>query len=189
MQAGAIGLVLAGGRSRRMGQDKRQLLVDGERWVERAVRLLRRHCPRGFVSVGAGEPESEIGGWPILDDPPPAGRGPLVGIHAGLRRAAGLDLCVLACDYPLMDDALLGRICDTPLEADVRLARDEAGRDHPLVARWSAALVDEVGRAVAAGELRVRSLLEGLTVERVDGGRALTNVNDPDQLERLGERA
>lgn len=171
-----------------MGRDKRWLSAGGsDSWVVRAVGLLRERCVRGYVSIAAATEASDVGGWPCVPDAPPAGRGPLAGIHAGLVAADGLDLCVLACDYPLMTSALLQRICDPPLRVDLRLACDAGGRDHPLVARWSAGVRPAIERALAAGSYRVGALVGALSVERVAGGRGLTNVNDPAQLELLRE--
>ena len=112
----AVGLVLAGGHSRRLGRDKRWLPhEEGGSWLERTTALLARFCGEGRIAIATGESFDPIAGWPTVADPAPAGRGPLVGIDAAFRAHPGCDLCVLACDYPQIDAELLGPIYDAPL--------------------------------------------------------------------------
>src|SRR5690606_1963295 len=95
-------IVLAGGRSRRMGADKRFLLKDGRTWLEQAVRL---------AAAATGQPLDEV--WISGETPQGTGvpdlrpvLGPLEGIrsviaHYHLRLNEGEPLLVLAVDQPL----------------------------------------------------------------------------------------
>ena len=98
------GLVLSGGRSRRMGRDKALLEYAGETQLERAVRLLEEHLERVFVSVRADQ----------VEDPERArfeqvvdrytDLGPAAGILSALEAHPDVAWLVLACDLPNVND-------------------------------------------------------------------------------------
>src|ERR671916_2240113 len=80
------GLVLAGGRSRRMGADKAILHVDCERLIDRTVRILQSCCAEVLVASGDGRRLSGLEVSQIADAM--ADTGPLGGLVAGLQVAA-----------------------------------------------------------------------------------------------------
>jgi len=91
------GLLVAGGKSRRMGRSKATLLVEGEPLWQRTLRLLREcGCDRLFVAAPE-RPEWLPPGAEWLADP---GRGPLGGIAAGLAATRADHLLALAVDLP-----------------------------------------------------------------------------------------
>jgi molybdenum cofactor guanylyltransferase len=92
-------ILLAGGRSRRMGLDKAAVVIAGEPLWQRQLRLLRELRPETFwvsarTTVTWCPPEIEV----VADRPP--SRGPLSGVAAGLRRLQTSHLLVLAIDLP-----------------------------------------------------------------------------------------
>jgi molybdenum cofactor guanylyltransferase len=104
------GLVLAGGRSSRMGREKAMLMLpDGRTLLQRQIDLLRAAGAESVnVSVGPGKDFSLAGVGSIPDALPEAG--PLAGIAAGLRAApAGLVL-VLAVDMPSVEEKHLRQL-------------------------------------------------------------------------------
>lgn len=99
------GIVLAGGQSKRMGRDKAWMPVAGRpmiQWVLHAVAEVTQY--QMIVSRHIGQLNDL--GVPVVEDRFPA-RGPLTGIHAGLK-AAPTELCVVvACDLPMVRPELL----------------------------------------------------------------------------------
>lgn len=188
-----VGLVLAGGRGRRLGRPKGPIELDGVTLAARAAAALWPSC--GSVLISVGDPHDDPApAYPRVVDPPPAGRGPLAGIDAAFAATGEADLLVLACDYPFVTRELLERLAATPVDTqNLIMLTDAAGRDHPLVALWRRDAAPIVRAALVAERLKVRALLADLAVLRlssadlpgVDLDRALLNVNDPEQLERL----
>jgi molybdopterin-guanine dinucleotide biosynthesis protein A len=191
--AQAIGVVLAGGRSRRFGRSKGELLFRGKSLAERAAAALWPSCGSVLISVapGAANPAPSFN---AVEDEQEESRGPLEGIHAAFRATGDADLLVLACDYPLVDTELMRRIRDAAAEEDeMVILTDSSGRDHPLVALWRRSLESVVSGALDRGAHRVRSLLADCSVRRlrprdlpdfdIDG--LLVNVNRPADLEEL----
>ncbi|HEV2287139.1 MAG TPA: NTP transferase domain-containing protein, partial [Steroidobacteraceae bacterium] len=102
MSAPLYGLVLAGGRSKRMGADKAALRIGARTQLEQALALLAPHVARAFVSVRAeqrGEPLRA--GFEQIEDTR-ENLGPIAGIIAAQERHPDRAWLVLACDLPLL---------------------------------------------------------------------------------------
>jgi molybdopterin-guanine dinucleotide biosynthesis protein A len=188
-----IGLVLAGGVGRRMGRPKGDLPVDGRSLALRAARTLEPVCRGVLISVRP-DGDNPAPGYAAVADDPPAGRGPLAGIHAAFQAAAGADLLVLACDYPRVDTGLLRRLTESGSTAeDLILPAEATGRLHPLVGLWRQSAVVALDEALAERRFKVRDLVDRLRVLRLgpadfpdhDLERAMANVNVPADLDAL----
>lgn len=182
------GLVLSGGRSRRMGRDKALLEYAGETQLGRAVRLLERHLDRVFVSVRADQArdperrrfEQVVDRYTDL--------GPAAGILSALETYPNVAWLVLACDLPNADDEtvahLLRNRSDRPFTA-FRSSSD--GLPEPLCAVFRPAAREIVAGFVAEGLVCPRKMLIRSDTCLLDlpDPAALDNVNTPEDLERL----
>jgi molybdopterin-guanine dinucleotide biosynthesis protein A len=106
----ATGIVLAGGRSVRMGEDKANLKLSNQTLLSRVVQTVSLVCPE--VIIAGGEQRLADGFGPdvrwVAD--PSGSAGPLAGVTAGLQ-AARHDAClVVACDMPFLNPALLSHL-------------------------------------------------------------------------------
>lgn len=102
-------VVLAGGRSRRMGRDKARILCGGVPLIERQLRLLRQlGAQEVFIASRAPEDYPELGARVVADVY--RGRGPLAGLERALETARHPLVLVLAVDLPRMTARLLTRI-------------------------------------------------------------------------------
>jgi len=189
-----VGVVLAGGRGRRLGRSKGGIEFEGTTLAARAAALLWPLCGSVLISVAEGH-ENPASGYPTLVDRPPPGRGPLAGIDAAFEATGNADLLVLACDYPFVTAVILGRLAALAGGTEnLVMMTDFAGRDHPLVALWKRSAAPIVRAALTGGRFKVRALLVDLAVWRLgpedfqglDLDRTLFNVNEPEHLERLG---
>jgi molybdopterin-guanine dinucleotide biosynthesis protein A len=158
------GLVLTGGESRRFGVDKAVLLVDGERLVDRAMRVL------GMV----GKPVLEVGpgftGPTAVREEPPGG-GPLVAMAAGgaAMRAGNPSsraVIVLAVDLPRIDRSTLAWLVGHPANDCVVPVVD--GQPQSLCARYTIDALTVAGELVDRGERSVRALLDSIAVHYAD---------------------
>jgi molybdopterin-guanine dinucleotide biosynthesis protein A len=192
-----IGLVLAGGRGRRMGRAKGGLRLAGRALAARAAAALDPVCGGVVVSVACGAP-NPVPGRPAIEDRPPAGRGPLAGIEAAFAETGEADLLVLACDYPRVTTELLRCLLrGASRDAELVLPRDGAGNDHPLVGLWRRAAASRVTRALERAAYRVADLVSASRVLRLEApsfpgldlDRMLVNVNLPSDLDSLREEA
>lgn len=101
------GLVLAGGESRRMGQDKALLQRDGQSQLARLVRLLEGMVDRVFVSTRAAQQaDPERARFSQIIDKYQQ-MGPLAGILSAQEEYPQADWVVVACDLPNVDESTL----------------------------------------------------------------------------------
>src|SRR5687767_6222187 len=101
------GLVLAGGRSSRMGQDKALLAYHGATQLDWAMALIKPFVRRAFVSVRPDQTDDPVRAQykQIVDTQ--SDRGPIAGIMAAQARHPDAAWLVLACDLPFLDATTL----------------------------------------------------------------------------------
>ena len=185
MSAPLYGLVLAGGRSSRMGEDKAALRAGGRTQLEQAMALLAPHVARAFVSVRKDQRSDPLrAGFEQIEDTR-ADLGPIAGIIAALERFPDSAWLVLACDLPLLDAATLEFLVRE--RAAERLATAfRSSHDtlpEPLCAVWEPASRAALAAYVARGKSCPRKFLSGADVHLIDepNPRALDNANTPEE--------
>ena len=148
-------ILLSGGASRRLGQDKTQLTVEGSTLAVRTAALLQR-VVETTVEVGPG-----TSGLPAtLEDPPR--EGPLAAIAAGVdwlrERGHTGSALVVACDLPLLSEQLLRFLVEfESLGSVVPVVR---GRPQPLCAKWCQRDLDGANEYLALGVRSLQHLYE-----------------------------
>ncbi len=193
-----MGLVLAGGRSSRMGAHKAGLtLPDGRTFVEGACAVVRPLCHELAISWHDMAWYTVEGARPIFDQTGEIG--PLGGLCAGLDCAARGDyagVVVLPCDTPMVTTSLLARLVDVwkgrGREHLACCCRGGDGRLHPLVAVWDVRALPFALMAAASGDYSMRRVLpeEGWRTVSCDGEeeRQLGNVNTRAEYESMMRR-
>ena len=187
------GLVLAGGRSRRFGQDKAALTVQGKAWLQRAVDLLTPRVNEVFVSVRPDQRDDALRSrFSLLVDTlaeggPPAG---LLAAHAQSPAAAWL---VIACDLAALDAATLETLIAArqPGRDATAYAGPMNGQPEPLCAIYEPVGLARLSTlAEQGGNLSPRDLLMQGETELLRPSRVevLANVNRPADLEALQNR-
>ncbi len=175
-----VGVVLAGGASRRMGRDKARLRLPGSpehrTLVESTVERLRTVCSEVVVADrGRG-----VAPGSVADGP---GRGPAAGILGAAAARPGRDLLVLACDLPRVPTALLTALADVPDDDWIVPAWGEPARLEPLCALYRRAALAALGEQVRRGVFAVHRLAgaAGLVVHHL-GDDALRAFGRPEEL-------
>jgi molybdopterin-guanine dinucleotide biosynthesis protein A len=184
------GLVLTGGKSRRMGSDKASLSRDGETQLDRAMKLLAAHLDRVFVSTSqdqADDPlrrnyEQIVDGYTDL--------GPVAGILSAMDRNPQVSWLVLACDLPNIDDATISFLVDNASENHLATAYRSVRDDlpEPLCAIYRPESRATIDRFVRDGANCPRKILINSSthlLEQPNPG-ALHNINSPEDLAGTG---
>ena len=159
---GVAGILLAGGRSQRMGRDKAGLPWHGSTLARRAAGLLARVAEPPVIVVCA--PEQELPPLPdwveVVRDPEP-GLGPLAGLATGLAAAGPrADVAaVCAVDAPLAHPAVLAALLGA-LGTSAAVLPVSDGRPQPLFAVYRTELAFLAAALVADGERRASQLGE-----------------------------
>jgi molybdopterin-guanine dinucleotide biosynthesis protein A len=162
MIADCTALILAGGDSRRMGQDKAALVLDGKTLLERATATMQQIFPKVIVSVRQLRAGVEL---PQVCDEQEAG-GPLAGLVAGLAQVDTPWVFAVACDMPFVTPAIVNRLADLRkgFQAVVPVV---GGYNQPLAAFYAASALETMRVSLAAGDKSLRGALEKLEVRHV----------------------
>jgi molybdopterin-guanine dinucleotide biosynthesis protein A len=183
------GLLLTGGRSRRLGTDKAGLVLDGETLAQRAATRLAAVCDT-VVEVGPGFTDR-----PQVSEQP-RGTGPLAALAAGgdALRQLGWDGCVLllAVDLPNVGVPLLELLRDWP--GAPTAVPEAAGRLQPVCARYGAEAFVAASSLLAGGVRALHALLDVAehdvvserTWREVAPPDAFADVDTPEDAARLG---
>jgi molybdopterin-guanine dinucleotide biosynthesis protein A len=189
------GAILAGGKSRRMGRDKSQLVLGGETLIARAVRTLGAVCDDLIIVTNTPEQFAGLGAR-LTGDVIPDG-GALSGIHAGLVAARHEFALVVACDMPFLNLALLRRMALLTPGHDAVVPRWQ-GEFEPLHAVYSHNCIAAIEPLLRQGGGRIIEFYERIHVRYVErdeivqsdpDGLSFFNVNSPEDWARALELA
>ncbi|AJE52052.1 molybdopterin-guanine dinucleotide biosynthesis protein MobA [Paenibacillus jamilae] len=166
------GIIIAGGRSSRMGQDKALLEIEGATMLERTYITLQQATQRVIV-VTRDDQGYEQDSMEAVSDIYP-GMGPLSGIHAGLSASTTEWGIVVACDMPFVQLEVLQALlvltekwaaskgaAESPLQAVIASV---AGRMHPLLGVYHRSVLPSAEERLRNKRLRLTEWLETLNV-------------------------
>lgn len=182
------GLVLAGGESRRMGQDKALLIRAGESQLAHAVRQLRSVTKQVFVSTRADQKhEAERSRFSQIVDRY-ENIGPVAGIMSAMEEYPGVNWLVVACDLPNIDESTLRFLIENcsvekPFTA-FRSSYDDL--PEPLCAIYMSKSREIIQRFVDDGIVCPRKMLIRSDTQLLSQpvATSLDNINTPDDLEQ-----
>jgi molybdopterin-guanine dinucleotide biosynthesis protein A len=150
------GVLLAGGKSRRMGQDKRFLELEGQTLLERAISRLEQIFADILVVVAEPDPQLALLRHAVVTDLIP-GCATLGGLYTGLSLARHPRIFACACDMPFLDRAVIERMIRLSQGADVVMAKLATGLQ-PMHAIYSKACLPYLERMARANQLKVQEL-------------------------------
>jgi molybdopterin-guanine dinucleotide biosynthesis protein A len=186
------GIILAGGASARLGQDKALVKVAGQPLVERVVDALRALTDEIVLVTPAPERLAWLG-LPAVDDVYP-GVGTLGGLHAGLSAIHGAFGLVVGCDMPFLSRGLLVYMVQVARAGDHEVIMPRIGRFYePLHAIYARSVAPILEARILAGQRRIRQACEGLRTRYIREDEiaafdpdhlSFFNVNTPADLDR-----
>ena len=175
-----VGLLLAGGQSRRMGGgDKTLRPLSGIALLDRVIERLRPQVDALVLNANGDPARFSRFGLPVVADSVPGFAGPLAGVLAGLDWAADLRpdcpfVASVATDAPFLPTDLVARLVDEVEKAGADLAcAASGGRAHPVFGLWSLRLREDLRRALVDENIR--------KVDLFTGRHRLVTVVFPDQ--------
>lgn len=191
------GVILAGGLSSRMGEDKARIRLGGASLLDRAARRLGPQVSALAVNANGPVLFADGGELPVFADLDTARAGPLGGILAALDHAkrhhpGASHVATVPIDSPFFPADLVARLARAADSPDRIVTARSAGGLHPVFALWPVALTGDLAAWLAGGgALRVRSYLERHQARIVDFPSLDTprglfdpffNINTPDDL-------
>lgn len=192
MITGVTGILLAGGKSRRMGKDKRFILLGQKTLFERSCAVLCELFEEVCVVIAHDSPslQAEV---PVIRDLIPD-CGSLGGLYTGLRWAKTQHIFLAACDMPFLNPDVIRYMVNVKEQADIVIGRWAARLQptHAVYGRNCLPVIEEmmnlknkkIHSMIDHPALRVRMIAEW-EFEQIDrNGRSMFNINTPSDLEQ-----
>lgn len=186
-----FGLVLAGGRSVRMGADKSSIQYHGKPQFEHLYELLGKYCDEVFLSIHAGQVDRFANTRFLTLEDNASVEGPLAGIltafqYSAQNRPKPVAWLVVVCDLPLLSEQSIRKLVQN--RNPDKLATAFWDSDHrfpePSVCIWEPAAHAAMLRAVDEGAPYPRTILMNHEIDLldIDDVSELTNANTPEEV-------
>jgi len=184
MRSGCSLVILAGGLSRRMGQDKGTLRAGDGTLIEHLARRLGPVVDETIVAGGSFA--ASLDGVRVVADHQP-GLGPLAGMLAGLAAANHRRVWVVGCDLPDVEPALVGLLLALAGDFEAVVPRPDR-EPEGVCALYLRELAPRIAALLEAGERSIKSLLDRSAVRFVASDelrsvdpelRSFRNINTP----------
>lgn len=185
-----VGILLAGGQSRRFGSPKAFATHEGHSFYRYSLNALSPFCDE-VVVVALSEftqyfPDDV---YVTTDLNEFAGMGPLAGILSAMDKMEADRYIVLPCDMPFIEAGVIEKLLELH-EGDISAVTID-GKRHPLVSIWNANVKPTIKQALRDGNRRVMLVQEQHNIRWIEGALltatpeiAFKNVNTPCELER-----
>jgi molybdopterin-guanine dinucleotide biosynthesis protein A len=185
------GIILSGGKNTRMGYNKAFLRVDGERLIDRSVRIYRGIFSE--IILVTNEPGLYLDRNVTIVKDLMAHKGPLMGIYTGLFYASSSHIFLAACDMPSLNSEFIKYMIAHTGDADIVVPASAGGLE-PLHAVYSKKCMGPIRRLLDAGRLKVTGFYKemkqkviGEEVQKLfnSDGRMFANINTPQEYNVL----
>lgn len=185
-------VILAGGKSSRMGQDKAFVKLGNQPMIEVILaKLLPLFCLSPIIITNQPEKYTYLGLQVQVDRLPRMG--PLSGIHAGLYYASSPFIFLVGCDNPLLNSAVICYMQNQIADYDI-IVPDYGGYRHPLHAIYSRNCINAIEAMLRQDHRRLTDLFSNVKVRYIqpdefegipDAGQSFVNVNTPADLAKV----
>jgi molybdopterin-guanine dinucleotide biosynthesis protein A len=184
-------VVMAGGKSSRMGTDKAMLYFDGQKMIERTLCVLKEvfHL-RPLIVTNTPELYEGLEADVVTDIIKDSG--PLAGIHTALSLAGTPYIFVVACDMPLLSAPFIKVVLSELDDNDVVIPFESETKNHPLHAIYSARCLPYIEKCLNQKKQRIIAFFPDVKVKEVDvlkyeslrAEQSCINVNTPEELKQ-----
>lgn len=156
METEVTGILLAGGKSRRMGEDKRYLAVGEQTLLERGLSVLRSAFQEVLVVIAQDSPSLGVDARVVRDLVPDCGS--LGGLYTGLIQATTPWIFAVACDMPFLNQAVIAQFTSRRVAVDIVMAK-LAGQLHPMHALYGKRCVPIVEQMIQARRFKIQGMV------------------------------
>lgn len=184
----ATAIILAGGKSSRMGTDKGMLSINDQTMLEHICKQLRGTFSQILISAGEIEKYS-FAGFEVVRDKI-SSQGPLMGIASALEASANEINFVVACDIPHIEMDCVRKMLTEARGADIVVPTTGDKKYEPLFAIYRKSALDAIKRTLRKGERKISEVFDKCEVKYIDLGKAdwLININTLAEYEEFQRR-
>ncbi|MDP2722983.1 MAG: molybdenum cofactor guanylyltransferase [Bacteroidales bacterium] len=183
------GIVLSGGKSRRMGKEKGLCHFRGKALITYAIDTLKPLCRTLIISANDKIDQYELLDYRVISDEIPDA-GPIGGLYSCLRQSQSAINLVISCDTPFVTIEVYQELLKYSHDYQAVVPIHENGFIEPLTACYHLSCISVVQQQLTAGNFKMMDLLEKLNTKYVriesaiEGSKAslFHNLNSPEDL-------
>lgn len=180
------GIILAGGKSSRMGTDKGMLNFEGKPFISYSIEALKPLV--NDIIIVSNDSKYDIFNLNRVNDTF-ENAGPLAGLHSGLIHSSTEDNLVLSCDIPMINSEVMHKIVDE-IDKDYDSIQVESnGKSMPLIAAYKKRCASKCLTLLNQGERRLRIAVKQFKTKTILLEKHLEhctiNVNTQNELKQL----
>ena len=184
-------VILAGGKSSRMGRDKTQLIYRGQTLLAGAVERFSASFDRVYLSIGDPEKYPDIKAERVIDLYP--GCGPMAGLHAALLKTPDDGVFLAAADLPFSSPEAALKVMELCGDHASAVIVGEGGKFEPAFGYYKKSLLTFIEKHLSEGRYKMMQLFDVLPCRHVTPDELgelwredmLDNLNYPEDYERL----
>ncbi|PTM10411.1 MAG: hypothetical protein DA407_03740 [Bacteroidetes bacterium] len=180
------GIVLAGGKSSRMGSDKGLLKIENRTFVECVIDAMKPLIDE--IIIVSNNPEYDQFGYHRVEDDI-KDSGPLAGLYSGLKHSNTEHNLVLSCDIPLMKAEILEKLIDADYKNYEVVQIQSQQKTMPLIAIYNKQCAETCLQLLQQGEKRLRVAVSQLKVKTIlvdsEFDVLVKNVNTKEDLKTI----
>ena len=175
------GIILAGGESTRMGQEKALIRFEGGRLIQRSLSILDHFCDS--ILISSNNKALEVFGYEVIEDDHHQ-IGPIAGLFAALKASQSEHHLVIPCDAPFVNTQLYERILRYAADFEVVIAGTEDGYTEPLIGYYHRSTLENLEKQIQKGVYKLHNALDlmNVKVEIFRDKHLFTNINSPSDL-------
>lgn len=184
------GIILAGGKSARMGSEKGFALYKNKPFIKHIIDVIQPLVSE--IIIVSNNPDYDRFNLKRVNDII-ENTGPLAGLYSGLYHSTTENNLVLSCDVPLVNDELLSTLFSEASNEHEIVQISSQGKTMPLIALYKKSCMDPCLETLESGERRLRVFVSQLKTKTIsiDGSleKYVQNINTLDELKRLQDDA
>ncbi len=180
------GILLAGGKSRRMDKDKAFIDFQGKKLYEYPLSVLKKFCPE--ILISSSDKRFENTNFPVIPDIT-GDIGPLGGIYTCLRKAKNDKALILSCDIPFINPEFIKLLIINSRNQTISLGINKNKMPEPLMAVYDKKILNRIEDMIKRGDFKIRRLFKVGKIKYLDPlmfgfdpDKLFFNVNSPSDL-------
>lgn len=180
-------IVLAGGKSQRMGTDKGMLDLNGKTFIQHICDALQPIVGSNILIVSANK-EYDALGFSRVEDMI-ANKGPVGGLYTGLKESKTKVNLVLSVDVPMVSTELLKWMIESHSETDMVTQTKIADKTNPLIGVYDRSMRIVFGEQIAGNKLKLQQAIEDVKHRNLEvpeiWNHQVQNINTPEEYQNL----
>jgi molybdopterin-guanine dinucleotide biosynthesis protein A len=182
-------IILAGGKSSRMGSDKGLVLLNGKPMISYIIEILKKmQIP--IIIISNNENYKQFG-LPVFADIIKE-KGPLGGIYTGLKNSKTESNIIVSCDVPFLSNRIIELLINKDNGYPISVVQSN-GKTHPLIGLYSKKIVKKLFDTILLEKLKVRSFIEEFPLNTIELDKQeileyeneIRNINTQEELKNI----